>query len=163
MTGSGPSVDRQFVPHPDYYSLQSLLSSTAKWCRTTARRRRYRNELMNCGEGDVARIAADLKMDQNALSELTKRGPGAADLLQKLLAALGMNAKDIDQGDRAVMRDLQRSCIMCDEKRRCKFDLINGAITENFRDYCPNAFTLDALLKARQERRRVRRRSAGFG
>jgi len=117
---------------------------------------------MNCGAGDVARIAADLKIDQSELSALTKKGPGAADLLQKLLTALGMNAKDIDQGDRAVMRDLQRSCIMCDEKRRCKFDLINGVITENFRDYCPNAFTLDALLKARQERRRVRRRSAGF-
>ena len=67
-----------------------------------------------------------------------------------------MSAKDLDHGDPAVMRDLQRSCIMCDDKRRCKFDLINGVITDNFRDYCPNAFTLDALLQAKQERRRVR-------
>jgi hypothetical protein len=117
---------------------------------------------MNCGADDVARITADLKINQNELSALAKRGPDAADLLQKLLVVLGMDANDIHHGDPAVMRDLQRSCIMCDEKRRCKFDLINGVITENFHDYCPNAFTLDALLQAKQERRRVRRRSVGF-
>lgn len=162
MTAAGQSGDKQFVPHPDYDSLHSILSSTAEWIRTYARRRGYRNELMNCGVDDVARIAADLTINQSELAALIKRGPGAADLLQKLLVALGMNPKDLDHGDPAVMRDLQRSCIMCEEKRRCKYDLVNGVITDNFRDYCPNAFTLDALLQARQERRRVRRRSVGF-
>ena len=158
MATDGQPRDMRFVPHPDFDSLQSILSSTAEWIRTYARRRGYRNELMNCGADDVARIAADLKINQRELAALAKKGPGAADLLQKLLVALGMNPKDLDDYDPAVMRDLQRSCIMCDEKGRCRFDVANGVITEKFRDYCPNAFTLDALLKARQERRRARRR-----
>ena len=158
MTGAGQSGDKQFVPHPDYDSLQLILGAVAEWVRTYARRRGYRNELMNCSADDVARIAADLKVNQGELAALAEKGPNAADLLQKLLVALGINPKGLDHHDPAVMRDLQRSCIMCDEKGRCTFDVTNGAITEKFRDYCPNAFTLDALLKAKQERRRARRR-----
>ena len=158
MTAAKQSGGKQFVPHPDYDSLQTILSWVAEWARTYARRRGFRSELMNCSADDVARIAADLKIDQGELAALAKKGPGATDLLQKLLVALGIDLKDLDRYDPAVMRDLQRSCVMCDEKGRCKFDIANGVITEKFRDYCPNAFTLDALLKERQERRRARRR-----
>ena len=158
MTATGQSGDKHFVPHPDYDSLQSILGSMAELVRTYARRRKYRNELMNCSADDVARIAADLNINQSELAAVAERGPGAADLLQKLLVALGIDPKDIDHRDPAVMRDLQRSCVMCDEKRRCKFDLANGVAADNFRDYCPNAHTLDALLQAKQERRRERRR-----
>jgi len=150
--------DTGFVPHPDYDSLQLILGAVAEWVRSYARRRRYRNELMNCSADDVARIAADLKVNQRELASLAEKGPDAADLLQKLLVALGIDPKDLDYYDPVVMRDLQRSCIMCDEKGRCRFDVANGVITEKFWDYCPNAFTLDALLKARQEQRRARRR-----
>ena len=157
MTANGQSGDKHFVPHPDYDSLQAILGSMAELVRTYARRRKYQNELMNCSADDVARIAADLNINQSELAAVVERGPGAADLLQKLLVALGIDPKDIDHRDPAVMRDLQRSCVMCDEKRRCKFDLANGIAADNFRDYCPNAHTLDALLQARQERRRARR------
>jgi hypothetical protein len=92
------------------------------------------------------------------LAAVAERGPNAAALLQKLLVALGIDPKDIDHRDPAVVRDLQRSCVMCDEKKRCKFDLANGIAADNFRDYCPNAHTLDALLQEKQERRRARRR-----
>ena len=153
MTATGQSGDKHFVPHPDHDSLQSILGSMAELVRTYARRRKYRNELMNCSADDVARIAADLKINQSELTAVVERGSGAADLLEKLLVALGIDPKDINHRDPAVMRDLQRSCVMCDEKRRCKFDLVNGISADNFRDYCPNAFTLDALLQEKQERR----------
>jgi len=158
MATTGQPRDMRFVPHPDYDSLHLILGAVAEWVRSYACRRGYRNELMNCSAEDVARIAADLKVNQRELASLAEKGPNAADLLQKLLVALGIDPKDLDHYDPAVMRDLQRSCIMCDEKGRCRFDVANGVITEKFRDYCPNAFTLDALLKARQEQRRARRR-----
>jgi hypothetical protein len=99
---------------------------------------------------EVARIARDLKIHPSDLATLAKKGPNAADLLQRLLVALGVDANGLEHDDPLVMRDLQRLCTTCDVKRQCQFDLANGVLAENFRDYCPNAFTLDALLKAKQ-------------
>ncbi|MGA7739273.1 MAG: hypothetical protein WCB22_28120, partial [Pseudolabrys sp.] len=64
--------------------------------------------------------------------------------------ALGVDANALEHNDPLVMRDLQRLCTTCGDKRQCQFDLANGVSADNFRDYCPNAFTLDALLKVKQ-------------
>ena len=90
-------------------------------------------------------MARDLKVHPSELATLTKKGPNAADLLQKLLVALGVDAKGLEHDDPSVMRDLQRLCTTCADKRQCQFDLANGVIAENFRDYCPNSFTLERI------------------
>jgi hypothetical protein len=86
----------------------------------------------------------------NELMALSKKGPNSADQLQKLLIALGVDPQALSYTDPAIVRDLQRLCITCSYKRRCDLDVVSGKLTENFHDYCPNAFTLDALLEARQ-------------
>lgn len=140
-------MGQQPAPHPDYESLQSVLSAIAEWMTKYRYARGLRNELMNCDSADVARIARDLKITPRELVALAKKGPNSADILQELLVALGVDANGIEHDDPLVMRDLQRLCTSCTEKRQCRFDLANGVLVENFRDYCPNAFTLDALLK----------------
>jgi len=147
-------MPKQFVPHPDYDGLQSILTSMAEWARKRVRARAIRNELMNCDADEVARMACELKLGPRELAALETHGPDAAEQLKKLLVAVGLDSNSLENEEPAVMRDLQRLCTSCDEKKRCKFDLINGLMTENFRDYCPNAFTLDALLLEKQERRR---------
>lgn len=143
-------MDQQPAPHPDYESLQSILGAIAQWMTKYRRARGLRNELMNCDADDVARIARDLKIQPAELATLAKKGPNSADLLQRLLVALGVDANGLEHNDPLVMRDLQRLCTTCAEKRQCRFDLANGVLAENFRDYCPNAYTLDAILKAKQ-------------
>ena len=143
-------MNQQPAPHPDYESLQSILNAIAQWMKKYCYARGIRNELMNCTTEEVARMARELKIDPNELATLAKKGPHAADLLQRLLIALGVDANGLEHDDPLVMRDLQRLCTTCGEKRQCEFDLASGVIADNFRDYCPNAFTLDALLKAKQ-------------
>ena len=77
-------------------------------------------------------------------------------ILRILLIALGVDPNGVEHDDPSVMRDLQRLCTTCGDKRQCELDLANGVSADKFRDYCPNAFTLDALLQAKQERRRRR-------
>ena len=143
-------MNEQPAAHPDYESLQSILGAIAQWVARYRDAFGVRNELANCSPEEVAGIARDLKIAPGELAALTKKGPGAAVLLRRLLVALGVNADELERCDPAVMRDLQRLCITCGYKRQCELDLASGAITDNFRDYCPNAFTLDALLKAKQ-------------
>jgi transcriptional regulator with XRE-family HTH domain len=142
-------MNQQPGPHPDYESLQWILNAIAQWMVKYRYARGIRNEFMNCSAEDVARIARELKINPTELAALAKKGPDAADLLQKLLIALGVDPNGLAHDDPLVMRDLQRLCITCGYKRQCEFDLASGAITETFREYCPNAYTLDALLKAK--------------
>jgi hypothetical protein len=63
-----------------------------------------------------------------------------------MLAALHVDPKALAEADPINMRDLQRLCITCGDKKRCEHELSNGTAAENFREYCPNALTLDALF-----------------
>jgi hypothetical protein len=95
-------------------------------------------------------MASDMGITSNELTALARKGPHAADLLQKLLVALGVDAEGLAHDDPMIMRDLQRLCTTCGHKRQCALDLEAGIAASNFRDYCPNSFTLDALIKPNQ-------------
>jgi len=141
-------MSHDFTPHPDYESLQKVLSSVAQWITRYRETRKTENQLKDCSADDVAAMARELRMSPSELLVIAKKGPNAADLLQKLLIALGVDPNGLSSSDPLVMRDLQRLCVMCGYKKQCEADLVSGKIIENFHDYCPNAFTLDALLKA---------------
>jgi hypothetical protein len=138
------------APYGDYESLHWVLNSIAQWIVKYRNARSVSEQLSNCTADEVAAMARDLKISPGELVSLTKKGPDAANLLQKLLIGLGVDPGGLAHDDPLVMRDLQRLCITCGYKRQCEFDLANDKLTENFREYCPNAYTLDALLKAKQ-------------
>jgi hypothetical protein len=97
-------------------------------------------------------LQRDLRLSASELAVLARNGPNAADLLQDMLDVLGLDKKALENDEPLVMRDLERLCTTCREKRQCRFDLANGVSTDNYRDYCPNAFTLDALLQEKVQR-----------
>lgn len=145
-------MNRQPIAHPDYDSLQSVLKSIAQWIMKYRDARNIRNELVNCGPDEVANIARDLRLSPSELVILARNGSNAADLLQDLLNVLGLDKNAIENDEPLVMRDLERLCTTCHKKRRCRLDFANGVIADNFRDYCPNAFTLEALLQEKEQR-----------
>lgn len=64
-----------------------------------------------------------------------------------MLRALGVEPGRLANGAPLIMHELRRLCIACAVKGHCEHDLVGGTAIENFREYCPNAFLLDALLK----------------
>jgi hypothetical protein len=106
-------------------------------------------QFRECAPREVAVIARDLGLSANELISLTQRGPDAARLLKGMLAALGLDAKTLADREPIVMRDLQRVCAACDLKRRCEHDLAEHR-TEICPDYCPNAYTLNALAGSKR-------------
>jgi Family of unknown function (DUF6455) len=105
-----------------------------------------REELVRCGAQEVARTAHELGIGAR---DLASKGPHTADLLKKLLVALGADPKQLASQDPIAMRDLQRLCITCGAKRRCEHELATGTAAKNYERYCPNAYTIDALLNAK--------------
>lgn len=132
---------------PGYAAVDTVLGAVADWVNRYRDGTGRRDEFGQCEPEEVMRIARDLGMREGELREIASKGPGAADLLNKMLVALQVDPKSIETTDLAVMRDLQRVCITCGDKTRCRHELADGTAADHFHEYCPNAFTLDALFK----------------
>jgi hypothetical protein len=130
-----------------YPALEMVLDTIAGWVRKFRHASGLRAELARCDSEEVARTAHDLGMSARELVGLASKGPHAADQLLKLLSALGIDPKALAFDEPATMRDLQRLCITCGHKGRCEHELAVGTAAESYRDFCPNAFTLEALRK----------------
>ena len=128
-------------------TLEMILNAIANWIKKYRYAAGLHQELAGCGADEVARIARDLGIDTAELFKLSDNGPGAADLLQRMLRALGADPNTLALIDPLVMRDLQRLCISCSHKKRCEHDLAAGTAAQNYREYCPNAVSLDALFE----------------
>ena len=131
-----------------YPGLEITFESIARWIKNYREAFSAAGQLAECGPQEVAKIARELMISPRELAGLAWKGPETAKLLQLMLVALGVDASKLAANDKVVLRDLQRLCIACAYKRQCEWDLANGTAAENYGEYCPNAYTLEALTKA---------------
>jgi len=132
---------------PTSPAITYVLDAIANWVNKYRRLYDRHGDLGQCSRDEVMRIANDLAVPPTELRALAAKGPASADLLEKMLIALRVDPTALAQSNPAVMRDLQRLCVACGQKGRCQHELTEGTAVEHFRDFCPNAFTLDALFK----------------
>jgi hypothetical protein len=128
------------IEEPSHSRIRPLRAALASWLRKSRR-------TVAWGTEELARLANDLNLSVDDLHDLARSRPDAADQLTKLLGALRVDPEALYVRDPASMRDMQRLCVMCGHKARCRRDLATGTAAERYRDYCPNVFTLDLLLK----------------
>jgi hypothetical protein len=95
--------------------------------------------------GDFDRIAGELQVSPDDLNALVRQGPHAADELPKLLKALGIDEGGLARAEPLVLRDMERVCALCQQKRRCDRDLASGSSADRYAEYCLNASTIEGL------------------
>jgi hypothetical protein len=134
------------IAEPQYPTVEFVLDAIAGWINKYRDLDRANRAFKYCSPEDVMQIAKDLRLEVSELRSLAAKGPGAADTLQKMLVALSVDPKVLAESDPALMRDMQRLCIMCGQKGRCQHELARGTAAENFHEFCPNAYNLDALF-----------------
>ncbi len=128
-----------------YQTLEPVLDTIAGWINRYRQSLQTQAELRNCGSEEVARIAHDLNVSPGELASLVSKGSGSAALLYKMLNALGVDREDKNFKDPRMVRDLERLCFACDHKSQCAHELEAGTAKEHYREFCPNAYTLDVL------------------
>ena len=133
---------------PHYPIVEAALDTVADWVNRF-RHHTGQSALGQCDPREVGRIAADLGIGATELRNLAEAKPGSADLLKGMLPALGIDPARLAETDPLVMRDLQRLCVTCRNKNRCRRELDDFSASEHYHEFCPNAVTLDALLKDR--------------
>jgi hypothetical protein len=129
--------------HP-YARVEMLIDTFADWLK----HRRELNEMRQLDRFDFDRIASDLRVSPDDLDMLVRRGPHAADELPKLLRALGIDQADLARTQPLVLRDMERVCALCQQKRQCDRDLAAGTSAGHYEGYCLNAPAIDALGQA---------------
>ena len=125
-----------------YPVVEAVIDLFARWLNHT----REIAELCTCDAISREKIATDLGLSPGELNQLIRRGPHAADELPKMMAAIGLDAKAIARAQPLVMRDLERVCALCEQKKQCGRDLAAGTAAQHYKEYCVNAETF-AVLK----------------
>jgi hypothetical protein len=121
-----------------------VFGAIANWVNWYRSHSGGRNDLARCSPDEVKAMAKDLGLSPRELRAIAAKGPRAAELLLKLLGALGIDAAKLDP---AILRDMQRLCSACESKGRCERELAHGSAAAHFHEFCPNALTLDALIE----------------
>ncbi len=127
-----------------YPTVEFLIGKFADWLR----HRRELSEIRRMNRTDFDAIARDLRVSSDDLNRLVQIGPHGADELPEMLKNLGIEGADLARTQPLLVRDMQRVCAMCRDKAQCDGDLAAGTTAEHYRDYCPNAPTIDALSDA---------------
>jgi hypothetical protein len=128
---------RQMPSYPVLDIVLNAIADRVKRYRYASNRRR---ELAQCRPEEANAIARELGVSLSELGIFASKGPASSQLLNAMLRALR-----IDPHPR-VVHDLHRLCMACVDKIRCERELAAGTAVKHFREFCPNAATLDALL-----------------
>jgi len=134
------------IQQPSYPVVEVVLNSIADWVTRYRDAVGHTNEFGQCSPDEVRQIAKDLGVPAGELRQMASKGPHAADQVQKMLVALHVDPKALEKTNPLVMRDLQRLCINCSDKKRCQSELAKGTAAAHFHEFCPNSMTLDALF-----------------
>ncbi len=116
------------------------------WKRWNARRAAMR-ELNGLDDQQCESLAADAGISVGTLVSLYKRGPEASDEMWHMLQALPFDTKPLERRYPDVFQDMSVICSECRLKSRCRSQLRAGRIAMTYRDFCPNAPTIDALAR----------------
>lgn len=119
------------------------------WWNGGARRSRWARlaELRELPPDELGRIAGDVGISTNDLLEVSGHPEGTQQLLERRLAALGLPPDEISELLPMLMRDLQRTCTMCQAKSYCIDDMKVSPLADGWESYCPNSGTLRTLVR----------------
>jgi len=135
-TAEGPM--REIKPYP---IVDKLINMFDNWLK----HRQEISEMREFDTGEFARIAHELGVTPDDLDTLVRRGPHAIEELPKLLKALGVDEKAIARTLPLVLRDMERVCASCQQKRQCDHDIAAGTSGQHYEEYCGNAATINSL------------------
>jgi hypothetical protein len=132
-------------PVKSYPVFNSVIAAFRDWVRKRKLIRQCRQRFDACDKDEIARIARDVGLSSSDLRQMAELGPDAAKLLLDRMTVLHLDADALAKSDPSTMRDLQRLCSSCVSKKQCQRDLVLVPDDPMWRQYCPNAGTLDAL------------------
>lgn len=124
-------------------TIELLVGKFTDWLK----HRRELSEIRQMNRADIELIASDLRVSANDLDRLIEAGPHSADEMPEMLKALGVDIENLVRAEPLMVRDMQRVCAQCRDKAHCHSDVAAGTAPAHYKEYCPNAPTIESLGK----------------
>lgn len=115
------------------------------WWNSVRDRWQRIHELDDLSPDEVDRLAAEVGLDADHLKRVVQEPDGVPVLLGRRLIALDLDVSEIRALAPLLMRDLERTCSTCGDKKRCSRDFDAADRPADWERYCPNAATLRSL------------------
>jgi hypothetical protein len=106
---------------------------------------RLQGELARMGDREVA----DLGVTRPELESLARAGSGRRRLMHAMMARVGVRPSDLKWVP-GLMREVERTCGLCADSRRCRKWLSAPQPAGSHRGFCPNAGSFDEALRGRR-------------
>jgi hypothetical protein len=124
-------------------TFQDLQQTISRYIKGGRERRRLKRELAQLAAmGDLDAVLADVGLARSQIGPLVAAGADSGELLERMLARLGLDANRLPVETR---RDMQWTCMTCRDKRHCRHWLAD-VDQSDFHGFCPNAPELDRAL-----------------
>jgi hypothetical protein len=118
------------------------------WYQDLRTRIEDENDFLSLDPETRRQLAQDCSINPDTLLKIVRAGPHGADEMERLLAALNIDAKELQAHLPEMFREMQVNCATCKDKGRCRHDLHAGVAQTAFADYCVNADELNTLRTA---------------
>jgi hypothetical protein len=129
----------------DWPVIVNVIAPLAAWWRRRSMAHENLESLSAFSPAEMDRIAQDVGLSSSELWTLAAHSPDEAELLQRRLAAVGLDPKELAQSATTDLRDMERLCTLCGSKVRCSHDLAAAPRDPAWRKYCPNEATITQL------------------
>lgn len=130
---------------PSPKSESATLSELLDWLKEWKVKWEAARQLESCDPRELDRIMAEYALTLSDLQRARGCASEQAELLAAMMEALRIDRQAVGASLPVIMRDLQRVCLWCDYKGKCRRDLELGRVLENAPSYCSNRLTLELL------------------
>ena len=131
--------------HDPNQAPQSVLGRVRDWWSQSRARWARLNEIDGLSPEEIAWMAEDIGLAHDEFLHALRQPGGPAGLLDRRLAALGLDPEEIRKLSPELLGELQRTCASCSEKKRCADDMAENPNPAGWESYCPNSGTLRTL------------------
>ena len=106
------------------------------------------DELAALDQTTLAEIAHDMRLSVEDLLEVTAKGAGADQLMERMMEAHGLSPERLRFHMPGMMREMAVLCSRCEVKGRCRAELDAGTAGAHAHAFCPNSATFEGLRES---------------
>jgi hypothetical protein len=126
--------------------LNVLKERLVSWFNEAAERRRLAQEFANLEGRDLDRVLADVGCSREDLTMIVRNAPRSRPLLDSMILRLGLEREFALAGPQ-LARDIERRCATCGAQARCSAWMRRGRVSDDHRQFCPNAGNFERLTE----------------
>jgi hypothetical protein len=120
----------------------------ADYFRDRERSRRARKEIDSLGSNEAARVLSEAGLTRGEFAAAMSQPFASDDLLSQALCSVGIDADEFGVRNIEWLQDLQRSCMRCSVRGRCRRVMGRAEFSRRYKDFCPNSGDFEQILSA---------------